>query len=39
MDDDPGFIPIIEAAKRGNDDLIKEYVEEGQDPKKYVLFG
>ncbi len=33
-DDDSGFIPIIEAAKRGNDGMIEDCVSEGEDPKK-----
>lgn len=38
-DDDSGYVPIVEAAKRGNDDLINEYVEQGLNPKKLDALG
>lgn len=38
-DDDSGYIPIVEAAKRGNDDLINEYVEQGLNAKKVDALG
>lgn len=38
-DDDSGYVPIVEAAKRGNDELIQEYIEQGLNPKKVDALG
>jgi len=34
MGDDGDFVPVIEGAKRGNEEMIEEYIADGADPKQ-----